>query len=160
MDRSVPEVAFGPWQPWGKLEDIRRNDGRWLGVYLWAHFKGEPPTDSPTPTALLEDVIYVGETKDLDVRPLSGRHHRLKHYRETFCCDPDLTKLHVAVWRVERFPKSHSGGVASERYRYLRVYTQFIEAQLYWQYTQQHGRPPKLHYKKDSKKPISPCSAD
>ncbi len=91
----------------------------------------------------------MGETKQLDRRPLGGQHHRLAHYRDTFPADQAFTQLYVAVFRVHQFPGGYSTPAAKRVYPSLRVYTQFIESKLYWEYTRRWERPPALHYKKD-----------
>jgi hypothetical protein len=96
-------------------------------------------------------MIYVGETKHIDVRPLTGEHHRLAHYRDTFRGDRDLKNLYVSVGRLERFPEGYAGVEARAKYRKLRTYTQYLEAKIYWEYAKRWGAPPALHYKKDRK---------
>jgi hypothetical protein len=129
---------------------LKRSDGPWLGLYLWARFDRAPAPSKPYPR-LPEQVIYVGETKHLDARPLTGEHHRLVHYRETFRDDPGLERLYVSVCRVHRFQNGYERDDARVLYARLRVYTQYIEARLYWFYTKRWGHPPALHYKKSAK---------
>jgi hypothetical protein len=74
---------------------LLRKDGPWLGVYLWGRFQ-RPPSKNliPYPTVPAQ-VIYVGEAKSIDRRPLTGNHHRLVHYKDTFADDPKLVSLVV-----------------------------------------------------------------
>jgi hypothetical protein len=93
-------------------------------------------------------VIYVGETKHIDKRPLTGEHHRLVHYREKFPEDPNLNMLYVSVGRVQSFPRGYVSKKDRGLYTRLRVYTQYVESKIYWEYTKKCRRPPALHYKK------------
>lgn len=149
MTRSVPTpIRFSQWVLWADRGSLRRSDGPWLGLYLWARFDRAPsPSAKPYPR-LPEQIIYVGETKHLDLRPLAGRHHRLAHYRDTFPDDPHFRRLYLSVCRVHRFRNGYATEAARTLYPRLRVYTQYIEARLYWDYTRRWGRPPALHYKK------------
>lgn len=88
------------------------------------------------------------EAKNIDRRPLAGDHHRLVHYRDTFPDDPNLEKLYVSVCRVQHFGHGFSSKKARSHYSRLRVYTQWVEASICWDYTKTWGRPPALHYKK------------
>lgn len=145
-----PEVKFSEWVPWSERSRLRQPDGPWLGLYLWARFDLGPPASTAPYPSLPEQVIYVGETKHLDLRPLTGEHHRLAHYRDTFRDDPALKYL-VSVCRVKKFEGGYHTPAAIEVYPTLRVYTQYVEAKLYWEYTQRWCRPPALHYKKTRK---------
>ncbi len=93
-------------------------------------------------------MIYVGETNNIDTRPLTGKHHRLVHYRDRFADDPDLKMLYVAVCHVHPFRRGYHSKKANGLYSRLRVYTRYAEAMIYWEYTKKWGRPPALHYKK------------
>jgi len=144
---NVSKPRFCKWVPWNRRPDLLRRDGPWLGVYVWAHFR-RPPSHLVKPYPNLpRQVIYVGEAKDIDRRPLTGAHHRLAHYRDTFPDDPNLDNLYVSVYFVQRFRRGYSSKKARSLYARLRVYTQWLEATLYWEYTKKWGRPPALHYK-------------
>jgi hypothetical protein len=52
---------------------------------------------------------------------------------------------------VNRFPGGYGGDEAKAEYRRLRVYTQYVEAKIYWEYTKHWNCPPALHYKKSRK---------
>jgi hypothetical protein len=146
-----PGVTFSAWAPWSDRRRLRRDDGPWLGLYLWGRFE-RPPDEADRPYPVLpRQVIYVGETKHIDLRPLTGDHHRLAHYRDTFPDDDGLKLLYITVGRVERFPDGYEGAEARSTYRRLRVFTQYIEAKIYWEYTKQWNCPPALHYKKSRK---------
>jgi hypothetical protein len=96
---------------------------------------------------LPEEIIYVGETKHLDERPLCGAHHRTAHYQQTFTEDPGLGMLFLSIARVHAFQGGY-GSASADDYRRLRVYTQYVESRIYWEYTKKWRRPPELHYKK------------
>ena len=145
---EVPKVKFSKWVNWRDRADLKQSDGPWLGVYVWGRFR-RPPSDSVKPYPKLpSQLIYVGETKHIDTRPLTGKHHRLVHYGDTFSDDPDLEMLYVAVYRVRPFPLGYDSKKAKALYSRLRVYTQYVETMIYWEYTKTWGRPPALHYKK------------
>ena len=120
---DAPKIDFSEWVSWSDRSSLLRSDGPWLGVYLWAHFKR--PLSQPTKPYpnLPSQVIYVGETKDIDQRPLTREHHRIVHYRDTFPDDPDLVKLYLSVCRVRRFGAGYSSKKAKGVYSRLRVYT-------------------------------------
>jgi hypothetical protein len=111
-----------------------------MGIYVWAHFTKRPPPESRPFPNLPRQLIYVGEANDLTVRPLSGPHHRLKHYVHQFG-DRHYTRLYVSVCEAGSFrrsdPKSHA----------LRAFTKYVEALIGWKYTQKFGRRPHLDYK-------------
>jgi hypothetical protein len=134
--------------PWAERPRLKRSDGPWLGLYLWGRFSRAPETSIHPYPLLPKQVIYVGETKHLDRRPLTGDHHRLAHYRDTFPGDFNLQNLYVSVCRVHPFSRGYHSKKANGLYSRLRVYTQYVEARIYWEYTKKWRRPPALHYKK------------
>jgi hypothetical protein len=147
-----PPIRFCEWLPWRDRSAHRQKDGPWLGVYLWAHFHEQPPRGKAYPD-LPQQLIYVGETKVLDTRPLVGKqHHRLRHYIETFPADADFGLLYFSLCRIRSFPDGYRSPHAVSIYDALRVYTQYVEAQIYWEYTQRWGHPPALHYKRSNKR--------
>jgi len=148
---NPPPIEFTHWVSWADRGTLRRADGPWLGLYLWARFDRAPSQSTKPYPSLPEQLIYIGETKHLDLRPLAGRHHRLAHYRDTFPDDRDLQRLYISVCHLYHFKDGYKTAAASALYANLRVYTQHIEAQLYWEYTRRWGRPPALHYKKGRK---------
>jgi hypothetical protein len=143
---DISKAKFCEWVHWRDRSDLLRDDGPWLGVYLWGRFR-RPPSVKPYPP-LPRQVIYIGEAKNIDRRPLSGEHHRLSHYRATFQDDPHLQMLYASVCCVHRFGSGFASKKARTLYSRLRVYTQWVEASLYWEHTRIWGRPPALHYKK------------
>jgi len=155
MRINPPQITFSQWTPWSDRARLRRSDGRpWLGLYLWGHFH-QPPTSTEPYPKLPQQLIYVGETKHLDLRPLTGeQHHRLIHYRETFSDYLNLELLYLSVCRVHSFPSGYRLPDAKVLYDALRVYTQYIEAKIYWEYTHRWMHPPALHYKKSNKRGV------
>jgi hypothetical protein len=113
-----------------------------MGVYVWAHFRTPPSPDSRPFPRLPKELVYIGEANDLNVRPLTGRHHRLKHYVDQFR-DRDYEHLYVSVCDVGPFRRSNAKCHA------LRAFTKYIEARIGWEYTRKFGRRPRLDYKKD-----------
>ena len=102
-ETDMTTLHFCSWVPWAARSSLLQDDGPWLGVYLWARFLRAPsPSAKPYPN-LPRQVIYIGEAKNIDRRPLAGVHHRLVHYRDTFPDDPNLQMLYVSVCRVRRF---------------------------------------------------------
>jgi hypothetical protein len=144
---AIQDLKFCDWVQWHQRPDLLQHDGPWLGVYLWARFYGPPKPFNEYPD-LPKEIIYIGEAKNIDSRPLSGNHHRLAHYRDTFPDDPKLAKLYISVCRVRRFADGFDSKKARGMYARLRIYTEWIEASLYWEYTKVWNRPPALHYKK------------
>jgi hypothetical protein len=92
----------------------------------------------------------VGETNNLDTRPLTGWHHRLDHDDDQFPRDRNYEHLYVSVYVVGSFRQS------DPRCRALRAFTRYIEARLGWEYTRWFGRRPRLDYKKGKDEPHVP----
>ena len=69
-------MSFGPWIRWNERKEVPaiKLSG---GVYLLAYFNPAPPPISPHPDRLPHEVIYVGDAKNLNRRPLRGKHHRI-----------------------------------------------------------------------------------
>ena len=135
-----PKIRFSKWVRWSDRGALGKSSPC-MGVYVWAHFRTAPPRDSRPFPDLPEELIYVGEGNDLNIRPLTGRHHRLKHYVYQFPSDPNYAHLYVSVCEVGPFrrsePKCHT----------LRAFTKYIEARLGWEYARRFGRRPRLDYK-------------
>jgi hypothetical protein len=112
-------------------------------VYVWGRFS-RPPTATARPyPEIPRELIYAGETNNLNRRPLSGNtHHRLEHYRARFKDDPDLAKLYVSVFHIEEFERSGARG------RLLRAFTRYVEDLIYWEYVRRFGKRAALDYKK------------
>jgi hypothetical protein len=141
---TEPPVTFSPWTPWQERSRLRTPDAHaTMGVYLWARFSTAPDASSFPYPDLREEVIYVGETNDLNVRPLGPtRHHRVTNYLELFPDDPTLAQLHVAVCTVAPFRPQDAACHA------WRAFTRYLEARIGWEYTKRFGRRPLLDYKR------------
>ena len=130
-----PEIIFTAWCPWADRRSLRTQTPHG-GVYLWARFTEGAP-DSPPWPELPQELVYVGETKNLNDRPL-GRHNRLSRYKklfETSSCD----HLYLSIFRVFE--------TDTDSQRTLRAFTQYFEGLVDWQYTMQYGRRPAMHFK-------------
>jgi hypothetical protein len=142
-------LVFSQWVPWKERHLLKTADSYPpLGVYLWSYFSQAPkPTVLPYPD-LPTALIYAGETKNLNVRPLgSHRHHRLLHYVDGFPEDPGYTCLYVSVFHVDRFEPSDKWCLS------LRAFTRYVEDRIYWEYTRRFGQRPALDYKNGKEKP-------
>lgn len=147
-----PQLTFSPWTRWNDRASLRRSDGRpWLGLYVWGYFQNRRPSGAPYPD-LPEQIVYVGETKHLDLRPLTEPHHRVSHYKETFPEDVNLDNLYLSICRVRSFPGGYNSPDVKPLYDRWRVYTQFMEAKIYWNYTQRWRHPPALRFKRSNKR--------
>jgi hypothetical protein len=136
-----PSVVFSEWKPWHERSQLRLTHEPTMGVCLWAHFQGSSPSANPYPE-LPEELVYVGETNDVNVRPLGQRvHHRLANYRE-LCRDPSLANLYVAVCRVAVFRQR------DQECHAWRAFTRHLEAKIAWEYTKKFGKRPLLDYKR------------
>jgi hypothetical protein len=139
-----PEVVFSSWMPWsGRAGLLATVPTPTMGVYVWARFATPPKPSARVYPDLPEELIYVGETNDLNIRPLgSRRHHRVANYVELFPDDPKLRKLYVAVCRLAPFrpqdPECHA----------WRALTRYLEARIAWEYTKTFRRRPLLDYKR------------
>jgi hypothetical protein len=153
MILRVPDILFTEWVPWDERATLATRLPR-PGVYAWAHFHNAPSRqDRPYPDVPPE-LIYVGETKNLNLRPLAARppHHRLKHYGEMYPVDKrERQKLFVSVFRV---PPDLFGDPAL---RLVRAFTRFLEDQIYWEYARRHGRRAALDYAAKSGHTSEPC---
>jgi hypothetical protein len=71
-ETDIKKLKFCRWMPWAGRSSLLQDDGPWLGVYLWARFHRAPsPLANPYPK-LPRQVIYIGEAKNIDRRPLTG----------------------------------------------------------------------------------------
>jgi hypothetical protein len=97
-----PEIIFSEWVRWDERARLKSRDGEPSpGVYVWGRFAQAPPPNLRPYPEIPEELIYVGETKDLNVRPLGrGRHHRLTHYSDCFPEDRSRGRLYVSVFHV------------------------------------------------------------
>ena len=130
-----PEIVFSPWTPWQKRKELRTKV-HYGGVYIWARRLSREPELLMWPR-LDERIIYIGETKSLNDRPLS-RHNRIARYRQLFG-DPGLLNLYVSICRAFR--------TGSREERELRAFTQYLEDKLDWEFTREYGRRPAMHFK-------------
>jgi hypothetical protein len=82
---ACPPISFSPWVHWDDREQLL-DEQQFMGVYLWAHFHRKPnQTMVTSEVALPKELVYIGESKNLNARPLHGLgHQRLVHYRNTF----------------------------------------------------------------------------
>jgi hypothetical protein len=105
---------------------------------VWGHFHTRP-VEVVYPQ-LPAELIYAGETKNLNSRLLGPRrHHRLIHYRATFPSDTELKRLYLSVFRVDTYRRG-------ERSRALRAFTRYVEDRIYWEYVQAFGQRTALNY--------------
>ena len=96
---EVPNVQFTVWEPWNQKTKLRTTLP-YGGVYLLGHFKPAPKQKPRVAPALPKNVVYVGETHDLNVRPLAT-HNRTRRYIQIFG-DADYECLYVSVFRIFR----------------------------------------------------------
>ena len=136
---TEPAVVCSPWTLWCDWSKLRRES--WGGVYLFGCF-GHPPAHPPDPAQLPREVAYIGETKDLNGRPLTA-HNRVGRYREVLQ-DRRGERLFVPVAPLYR--------TGCSEYLNIRAFAVFIEAKLDWQYTQTYGIRPALHFKEERKR--------
>jgi hypothetical protein len=112
-------------------------------VYLFAHCPSGHPPKIPRADRLPEEVVYVGDAKNLNARPLSGEHHRIKRYKKLF--GKNTESLFIT------FAKLYETGC--DDYAVQRIYSFHAEALLAWNYTKRHGHPPAMQYKEKGKTP-------
>jgi hypothetical protein len=138
-----PPIKFSKWVRWKERGSLRALDGASMGVYLWAHFHRTKKAQSSPYPDLSRDLIYVGESNDINARllePRGGQHHRLEHYRRIYLADSELALLHVSVFHIEPFRRdSHCHAI--------RAFTRFVESHVQWEYTRRYGQRPALDYK-------------
>jgi hypothetical protein len=143
---DVTPIQFTEWVAWSDRRRLVTPEPH-LGVYVWGHFHGHPgPEIRPYPD-LPSQLVYVGETKNLNIRPLgpiSHNHMGLERYAETYPKDADLRHLYVSVFRVECFKDG------DPRCRLLRAFTRYVEDRIYWEYTRAFGKRAALDYARKS----------
>lgn len=138
-----PTVTFSKWTLWGDRVHLRSEDGKpSMGVYLWARFEHPSAAEVPSYPELCQQIIYVGEANDLNVRPLGPRHDRLEKYEGLFPDDRNCKRLYVSVAHIRTFRR------ADRECHAMRAYTRFVEARIGWEYTKRFGRRPLLDYKR------------
>jgi len=132
---TVRPIRFGDWRRWDKrrMDSVGPSQG---GVYLLAHCRSGSAPVTATVDSLPREVVYVGNTKDLDTRPGIGSHDGVKRYRQ----DIDSTDERLFVAFAPLYES------LCEDYAMQRVYAEYAEAMLVWRFTEQHGHPPALHY--------------
>lgn len=142
-----PPIVFSEWVRWGDRARLKAADGQPSpGVYLWARFAHPPKSGSHPYPDLPEELLYAGETKNLNVRPLGGRtsggtpHHRLAHYGDCFPDDAARALLYVSVFHVIPFKQGDK--------QCLRAFTRYVEDLIYWEYAKRYGKRARLDYKK------------
>lgn len=116
---DVPPVAFSEWAPWSERVHLSK-ELPLMGVYLWGYFPSGSRPKVPAFPELPQDVIYIGETNDLDARllgPTGARHQRLKQYVQAYPQDTRYACLHVSVFRVAPFQPRNNTAMLSARTR-------------------------------------------
>src|SRR5262245_26357589 len=122
-------VVFSEWRQWGApLVRFKPAEG---GVYLLAHSRSGTAPARATLESLPIEVVYVGNTKDLNTRP-SHDHGGMRLYHKTI--DPMNRRLFVTV-----APLYVTG---CEDYAVQRIYAEHVETLLIWNFTAQHHHPP------------------
>jgi hypothetical protein len=132
----VRDLSFEAWTSWARCGEMRTLEP-FGGVYLFAYFNSPPPPQTaPDPQLLPFEVIYVGDAKDLNNRPLADPGHKVVQRLRSVFAVADLDCLYVTVGRlytIDRVPR---------QYAYQRTCSFFLEAKLAWEYAQLHGNPP------------------
>jgi hypothetical protein len=141
VGKAHADLEFGPWTPWSQRSTLRSEPPR-AGVYLFAHFRSAP-SGPPSPERLPTEVIYVGEAKSLNHRPLSGRHHRVDGRYRTLFNDPGKACLYLSVAPLYASPT----GEDALAYACERTRSCYLESALAWRYTELHGHPPVMQVK-------------
>ena len=132
-------VRFGEWVTWNDRSPLPARQG---GLYLFGCFRSGRPGSAPNPSRPSPEVIYVGEAKNLNERPLK-QHPYVQRYADLFG-DRSLDRLYVAVAPLYRTDVDHVV------YRVARLHAAYWEAKLIWRYGEEHGHPPVLHFGKDT----------
>ncbi len=140
MTTELP-VVFGEWMRWDLPRD-RSSSPSNGGVYLLAHCcTGIPPTKA-TADCLPFEVIYVGNTKNLNARPAS-QHRGVKQHHDTFVRKDRLFVAFAPLYKTD-----------CADYAAQRIYSEYVEAMLIWTYTKEHEHPPVQHYGHKNKFPM------
>ena len=104
--------------------------------------RGRPSPTSPNPHDLPFEVVYVGETRDLNARPLTGSYARVQGRFVDLFGATGTQHLWVAVCPLYRVAED------DQEYAYQRTRSFYEEALLAWLYAQKHKHPPILQVKK------------
>lgn len=140
MTVAEPKIVFSSWTPWRERRELEiKIDEVRGGAYLFARFEEVPKAGTVPWPNLPQEIIYVGEAKDLNNRPLA-RHNRTARYHEMFQ-DWGNHNLYVSICRL--YPTYTKKPPA------LRVFANYLECWILWEYTKKYGTPPAMHYKKE-----------
>jgi len=139
-DIVEPKISFTHWAPWQERDELGTEHPNG-GVYLLARFERQPGKRSRPWPKLPKGVIYVGQTHNLNNRPVKA-HNRTERYNQMFG-DPSYTHLYVSVF--------YSYETGCDLSFVLGAFSIQVEAMLVWEYVKQHGQLPAMHFK-DSRK--------
>jgi hypothetical protein len=133
---AVRPVQFRDWQLWNAAKAAPADAPACGGVYLLAHSHTGVKPERASPENLPREVVYIGVSNNLGMRPIRGTHTGVKDYHDKI--DGTNERLFVAT-----APLFETG---CEDYAVQRIYAEYVEAWLIWMFTKQHGYPPVLHY--------------
>lgn len=137
MSISEFELSFGPWAPWRDRRTLR-TPVPYGGVYLLACFSSLRPLDPPNPESLPYEVVYVGDAKNLNNRPLTGPHGQVDSFAKLF---HGTASLYVSVGKLFLIDGE------PVHYATQRTRSVFFESKLAWDYARVYGHPPILQSK-------------
>jgi hypothetical protein len=134
-------LKFGRWISWQERRKHAREHASLRGrggLYLLGCFPDRRAEVEPTAGNLPSGVIYIGDAKDLNRRPLTGGHSELDAYRR-LTGDNELRCLFVSI--ADFYPTN------CDDYEHWRICSAYFESKLIWDYTRKHRRPPLLRFK-------------
>jgi hypothetical protein len=140
------EITFGTWTRWKDRPSLRLTSPK-AGVYLFGFFRSPPP-NPPTPDSLPFELIYVGDAKNLNNRPLSEPHHKIVKRLPALFPEMAFEQLYVSICPLYDAPSDLGHDIAaSMKYAIDRTRSFYIESWLALKYAEQHGHPPIMQVK-------------
>jgi hypothetical protein len=116
-------------------------------VYVFGFFRSPPP-GPPTPENLPIEVIYVGDAKNLNSRPLREPHHKVVERFPALFPETSLEQLYISICPLyDAPPDLLHDVVAAKKYAIDRTRSFYIEHWLALRYAEQHGHPPIMQVK-------------
>jgi len=139
-ETDIKKLKFCRWMPWAGRPVCCRTTVR-VGVYLWVFHRAPSSSANPYPK-LPRQVIYIGEAKNIDRRPLTGgtidsfiTGIPFRRSESPDAIRLPLSRTPVRSWLGQKRPEVS--------YSRLRVYTQGSRHRCTGSYTKMYGRPPR-----------------
>jgi hypothetical protein len=140
------KLTFTPWTRWRDRLSLVTHPSQG-GVYVFGLFRSPPP-GPPSADNLPLEVIYVGDARNLNHRPLTERHHKIVKRLPALFPGPALDSLFVSVCPLYVTPTDFRDDLkAAQQYAVDRTRSFYIESWLAWKYADRYEHPPIMQVK-------------